>query len=80
MQREYVSHTQTHACINHRQWHQAVFNMLKEIVRGIGFWQCAAEEGNRDGWVQDLSLKCFKSIHTAAERQGRESAEEKVDL
>ena len=39
------------------------FNMLKEIVRGIGFWQCAVEEGERDGLVQDPSLKCLKSIH-----------------
>lgn len=46
--------------------------MLKEIVRGIGFWQCAAKGGERDGLVQDPSLKCLKSIHTEPRGQGRE--------
>ena len=43
-------------------------------MRGIGFWQCAAEGGKRDGLVQDPSLKCLKSIHTelrGREREGR---------
>lgn len=42
--------------------------MLREIVRGIGFWQCALERGGwgggQDGLVQDPTLKCLKSIHT----------------
>lgn len=44
--------------------------MLREIVRGIGFWQCALERGGwgvgwgGDGLVQDPTLKCLKSIHT----------------
>ena len=41
--------------------------MLREIAHGIGFGQCAAEGGERDGLVQDPSLKCLKNIHTEPE-------------
>ena len=40
------------------------FNMPREIVHVIGFWQRAVEGGERDGLVQDPTLKCLKSIHT----------------
>lgn len=33
-------------------------------MHGIGFWQRAVERGERDGLVQDPTLKCLKSIHT----------------
>lgn len=53
-----------------------MFNMLREIVRGIGFWRCAVEGGAQDGLVQDPSLKCLKSSHTELAVDEREAEQE----